>query len=588
MTAEPEGGGTVFGRDAELRQENWSLGAKPPRSGGEPGGGLDESGLPVIPAPAQRPFGLRNLVQPPRHDANPGQPLPRRHAFAEEEAAPATSSAVSAQPDAQPVPRPVQGQPVETGAEHRATAGKDSFEQHQNAWSQRDAHVQARAEQERPVDFGGAQDSSAVTSVQSGAAVLDHHAETDGGATEAQAATDFAVPDEVVNVDVRESGDTATMGAAGAVTGQAMKLANADDEYRSPGARGYHGGDGFFGDRREEGLPGDHKSVLARWALWLREQPDLFPSRRLAANGEPKYLLARHIDSEGLDRTYVYSNLGPGVIAKRLPVRAWPGWEHAADPGVHTAALGNEDLVFGAKRHFEQQRDLFAAHGLAYSLAGMAVTYRAEEFPRRAIQDCNNHLTGSQAVEAPFLVEAAGPLVEPEGGSAHPLQYFARDLHNRITELLAGPWAEEARTRALTWVSEIVDGSGAQNWDGFTRVQKEIANQRRVSWEAYGAACADGEQLAATAWRNLAQARALPEPQRNPAIFRGFLAFHRALIGLSALERWGQAQVSHDPGFACDLAYLALRAREEEGDRELPARMIAQLPDPQESYWKPR
>ncbi|MGL6234941.1 MAG: hypothetical protein ACRC20_06315 [Segniliparus sp.] len=491
--------------------------------------------------------------------------------------------------------------PAET--EWRGAADASAFEHHENAWpAQPESQAPApsgtpdsghRADQpERPEhswppppEDHPSGDPAATTSAQSGSAVLEH--DTSPASTEAQAA-DLAVPDDVTNIDLQESSDAATMGAAGSMTGQALNLANVEEQYRAGGAHGYHGDDGFFGDRRAEELPQDHKSVLARWAKWLGAQPDVFPARGLAPTGEPKYLLSRHLDSEGLDRTFVYSNLGPGVLGKRLPVRAWPGWEHAADPVVHVALLGGDDLVHGARRHFEQQRDLFAAHGLTYSLVGMAVTYPATEYARRAIQDTNGHLTGAEAVEAPFLVAAAGPLVEPEGGSAHPLQYFTPDLYNRITELLAGPWAVEARARALDWVADIVEGSGAQSWEGFTAVRQEIKDRRTVSQRAYLAACEDGAQLGAQTWRNLAQVQALPEAQRSPIHFQGFLAYHRALIALAGLERWGQAQLAQDPGFVHDLAYLAIRAKEADGDRDLPVRMIAQLPDPAQSYWKAR
>jgi hypothetical protein len=498
-------------------------------------------------------------------------------------------SARHASVETSPVPA-VQAQSTETEVERLSAAETDAFEHHENAWPQQDAHGQARMGHEWPADFGAAHDSSAGTLVQSGSAVLDHHADTDGGMTEAQSATDFAVPDEVVNVDVQESGDTATMGAAGAVTGQAMNLANADEEYRSPGQRGYHGGEGFFGDRREEALPMDLESRLARLAFWLQEQEDLFASQGLAVGGTPCYALAAHIDEHHQEHVYLYSNIGPGIVAKPVPLGVWPAWDLIADPengdrAVLVRMLGHADPVFAAREHYLQLRDQWTAHGARYHLAGIATTHTSDEPEtlRRLVQPLNDHISD---VEAPFLAVARGPLVEPEGGSMHPLQHVAPELYVRLQAVLATPWAGEVRLQALGWVASIIEGSMAEDRAPFADVVAAIREHPPITPEMFNAVWADGAQVHAQTTTNLAHAMDKPLAQRKQSDFFGYLLYHRALAGLVALNHWRLSTARPDPAFVTDIAYLAAKAHQE--DPAYAADIAARLPDPERSYWKPR
>ncbi|EFV14349.1 hypothetical protein [Segniliparus rugosus] len=288
-------------------------------------------------------------------------------------AQPARNAAVEPQPE-------VAARPAE--AQWREAADAGAFEHHNNAWPPQ--------HEGRP-----SVDPAAATSAQSGSAVLEH--DTSPAATEAQSA-DLAVPGEVVDVDLAEQADTATMGAAGSMTGQAFNLANAEEQYRSPGARGYHGDEGFFGDRRDGALAQDPKSRLARLAQWVKAQPGFVDGRGLAVSGEPRYALAMHLDSEGGEHVFLHSDIGPGLLLVPIPLGVWPGWEYTGDYNTRAGMLGHPDPVYSAKRLFEERQAAWAAHGLAYSLVGIATSYQIPEpeSARRAVQPLNDALKGSR------------------------------------------------------------------------------------------------------------------------------------------------------------------------------------------------
>ncbi|ADG97382.1 hypothetical protein Srot_0905 [Segniliparus rotundus DSM 44985] len=478
----------------------------------------------------------------------------------------------------------IQAQPVETEEERQAAVAGDAFEHHENAWPQQDAHRQAH--HEWPPDFGAAHDSSAATSAQSGSAVLDH--DTEAGVTEAQSATDFAVPDDVTNVDLQESSDTATMGAAGSLTGQAMGLANAEEQYRSPNAHGYHGDDGFFGDRRADALPMDVESRLARLAFWLKEQEDLFASQGLAVGGVPRYALAAHIDDQLQEHVYLYTNIGPGIVAKPVPLGVWPAWDLVVDPqnrdrAVLVRMLGHADPVHAAREHYLWLRDNWTAQGARYHLAGIATTHTPEEPEtlRRLVQPLNDHISDA---DAPFLVEARGPLVEPEGGSMHPLQHVAPGLYVELAKVLATPWAGEARLQALGWVASIIEGSMAEDRAPFADIVAAIRERPPITPEMFNAVWADGAQVHTQTTVNLAHAMDKPLAQRGQSDFFGYLLYHRALVGLVALNHWRLSTARPDCAFVTDIAYLAAKANQE--DPAFAAHITTLLPDTERSWWR--
>ncbi|EFV14350.1 hypothetical protein HMPREF9336_00800 [Segniliparus rugosus ATCC BAA-974] len=80
------------------------------------------------------------------------------------------------------------------------------------------------------------------------------------------------------------------------------------------------------------------------------------------------------------------------------------------------------------------------------------------------------------------------------------------------------------------------------------------------------AAWQDGALVAAQTKRNLDHAMTTPAEQRGWFHFTGYLAYHRALIGLKALDHWGQSQAGDDHRFVHDIAYLTVKARENDGD----------------------
>ncbi|EFV12459.2 hypothetical protein [Segniliparus rugosus] len=522
------------------------------------------------------------------HDKLHEEEIAVGHVDLDEVDGPASPSVRHAAVETSPAPA-VQEQSAETEAERVSTAEPDPFEQHRNLWPQHDAPGQARAEHEWPADFGTAHDSSAATSVQSGAAVFDH-ADTDSASTELMSATGLDVPDDVTTVDLQESSDTATMGAAGAVTGQALNLANTDEEYRSPGARGYHGGEGLFGDRHAAELPQDQESRLARLALWVKEQPDLFDIGALATGGPPRYAFSLEVDDQLQEHVFAHTNVGPGVLSKRLPLGTWNAWDVVMDPDNHDRAvlpkmLGHADPVHGLVAHYLWRRGLWEAHNARYHLAGIALAYTPEEPEtlRRLVQPLNNNLPD---VEAPFLVEAKGPLVEPEGGSLHPLQHAAPGLFKQLQNTLDSHWAEQLRPLVPHWVAAAVERSGANGRPAFDTITTAIRNGQPVTPEMFGKAREDAGHGLPTMRAMLDQAAKLPEAAGG-ARFAPYLNLLGAQLAYAALTIWAPTQAQPTGTglrWILNAAYLVVKATD--SDPAFIQWITSSLPDLDRSPWK--